>query len=177
MKLAKIFSILLAISLLCACGQGGNAETTVAPAQDILLDNDYVVAIESGTEDTAYLAAVCVQATLDEKVGLVKPQIVPNAPSTKVIVLEVDNTLAAGQYEFKPTSQKLTIRAGSAHVLLYAAKQLHYALMQAENPKQITVDLCAQLSGTVDAENLPFTVNRTSGWVHYSANQCISYGN
>ena len=158
MKLAKIFSILLALSLLCSCGQPAATDVTTAPAQDIHLENGYVVVVDADAPDAAYQAAVCVQATLDEKVGLVKPQIVTKEPSSKAIVMQVDETLSAGQYEFKPTAQKLTIRAGSAHVLLYAAKQLHYALMQAENPKQITVDLCAQLSGTVDAENLPFTV-------------------
>lgn len=159
MKSPKILiSILLILTILCACGQTAPAETTEAPAQDILLDYDYVVVIESGAEDTAYLAAVCVQATLDEKVGLVKPQIVTKDPGSKSIVLLVDDSMDAGAYECKPTGSKLTIRAGSPHVLLYAAKQLHYALMQAENPKQITVDMCAQLSGSVDANNLPFTV-------------------
>lgn len=153
-----LISILLVLTILCACGQNAPAEATEAPAQDVLLENGYVVVIDSGVPDTAYLAAVCVQATLDEKVGLVKPQIVTKDPGSKSIVLQVDESLDAGAYECKPTGSKLTIRAGSPHVLLYAAKQLHYALMQAENPKQITVDMCAQLSGSVDANNLPFTV-------------------
>ena len=150
--------LILTMTILCACGASTPAETTEAPAQDILLDNSYVVVMESGVEGTAYLAAECVQATLDEKVGLVKPKIVTTDPGSKSIVMLVDESMDAGAYELKPTGTTLTIKAGSPHVLLYAAKQLHYGLMQAENPKLITVDMCQQLTGSVDADNLPFTV-------------------
>lgn len=162
MKITKrILAMILALAaiVLTACSGGSGdtvATTTEALANDLMLTKSHVVVCNNNADDTTKQAAKLLQTTMDWKMKF-NPKLVDADPGKNAVVVAVDESMAKEAFEFKIKGSSLYVTAGESHVLLYAIKQLRLALLESEDPRLVTVDMCKKLSGSVDLSNLPFT--------------------
>ena len=156
--ITKIIPCLLAMLILLGCATQETPNATTQPTMtDITLDNAFVLVIDKKAPDTAQQAAQCIQTYIDSKMKIGKPKIVNEDPGSKAIIFTLDETYSAGQYTFVTKNTSLNITASDAHTLLYAAKQLRFAMVEGGNSTTITAEMCEKLCGTVDVSNMPFT--------------------
>ena len=164
----KLILSLLILSLLCGCSttasdSAAEAPTTEAPSTEvpttevpvteITIDTSYVIVADG--DDTVQQAALCLQATLSNKMNLSSLLITDKEESKKAIILNTDSSLESGAYRFALEGRSLLITASDSQVLLYAVKQLRQAMSDNDNSAKITQELCGSLSGVT--EQLPFT--------------------
>ena len=136
---------LLALLLLAGCGEK-------AP-QPVKLDDSFVIVC--GEEEME--AAVCLQTTLAQRCGL-ELEIGEAAQGARTVTLAVDESLEKGQYRTRIVDGNVAIEAQSALALVMGMRNIRTVWVAEDKVLPLTQELCADLSGTVDMENAPFTV-------------------
>ena len=157
MKTAKLLiSILLILSLLCACGQG-SGETTEAPAPDsITIDRTFALVTPKNAHVAVTQAAQCLLTTFKYKMLLPKMKIENTDPGSKAIVFQVDESMAEGAHKVELKGSSIYLTAQDPHVLLLITRQLRQLMLDNGVSPVVTREMCAQLTGKTDTANLPF---------------------
>ena len=153
----KLVPCLLAALILLGCGAQSDGSATEAPMTDITLTKDLVIVVDSKAGDTVQQAALLMQTYIDAKMNIARPKIVSEDPGKNAMIVAVDDTMEAGKYTFATKGSSLYITASDAHTLLYAVKQLRFAMVAGGNSTTITAQMCQELCGALDVSNMPFT--------------------